>query len=64
MSFMFSKPKMPSPPPMPAEPKPKKIAQATSKKIRRGVPRNQTIATSPLGLSTAAPVEKKSLLGL
>lgn len=68
MSFLFSRPKMPSPPPMPSAPEPKKITAEASaeakKKLRRGLKNRRTIFTSPLGLATEAPVERKTLLGV
>lgn len=53
----------PTAPTLPAPPDEPEIRRKETRRIRRGVPTDQTIATSARGVLTKAPVTRKTLLG-
>lgn len=69
MSFLFKQPKLPSivtpRPSLPAPPPIERIVKEEEKKKAKARigRRGKTIATSPRGILTKAPVERKYLLG-
>ncbi|MCK4790635.1 MAG: hypothetical protein KAV87_43265 [Desulfobacteraceae bacterium] len=63
MSFLFGRaatPRITAPKPPPTT---KQVSEEERKKMRKGLARRTTLLTTPLGLTTPAGTQRKTLLG-